>query len=279
MAKGEARDKSVPRLPRRRARPAPPAPERSASAATVAIYSVKGGVGKTTLAANCAWCSAMLGGHRTLLWDLDAAGGAGYLLGIDPGHKKRAEGLFSKDRAAADLIRETDYHGLDLLPADESLRALDAQLAEIGKKRRLAKLAGELARDYDRIVLDCPPVLNELSAQAMRAADAVIVPLPPSPLSRRAFDIVVAEIRAHSDKPHPPILPVLSMIDLRRKLHRDAVAENPDWPVIPFASVIEQSAVRRRPVGAFAPRSPALQGFAALWRAIDARLARKGAAR
>jgi chromosome partitioning protein len=270
------KDKSVPRLPRRRARPAPSAEaKRSVKSAIIAIYSVKGGVGKTTLSANCAWCSAMLAGHKTLLWDLDASGGAGYLVGVDPGHKKRAEGLFSKDRDPASLIRETDYHGLDLLPADESLRALDLQLSALGKKRRLARLAEDLSKDYARIVLDCPPVLNELSAQVMRAADIVIVPLPPSPLSARAFDMVVAEIRANAGKRQPSILPVLSMIDLRRKLHREAVEVNSDWPVIPFASVTEQSAVRRKPVGAFAPRSPASQAFAALWRAIDAKLAGK----
>jgi chromosome partitioning protein len=270
------KDKSVPRLPRRRARPAPPAPSGSRKAATIAVYSVKGGVGKTTISANCAWFSAMLAGHKTLLWDLDASGGAAYLLGLDPSSKKRAEGLFSKDRDAASLIRETAYHGLDLLPADESLRALDEQLRDLGKKRRLAKLTEELAQDYARIVLDCPPVLNELSAQVMRAADVVIVPLPPSPLSARAFETVVAEIRANADKRQPSILPVLSMIDLRRKLHREALAANPTWPVIPFASAVEQSAVRRQPLGAFAPRSPAALGFAALWRAIDAKLAAKG---
>jgi cellulose biosynthesis protein BcsQ len=263
-------------LPRHRARPAPSAPPADRKAATIAVYSVKGGVGKTTISANCAWCSAMLAGHRTLLWDLDASGGAGYLVGVDPAAKKRAEGLFSKDRDAASLIRETDYNNLDLLPADESLRALDEQLRDLGKKRRLAKLTGDLSADYARIVLDCPPVLNELSAQVMRAADVVIVPLPPSPLSARAFDLVVAEIRANSDRQRPPpILPVLSMIDLRRKLHRDALAANPTWPAIPFASAVEQSAVRRKPLGAFAPRSPAALGFAALWRAIDAKLAAK----
>ena len=52
--------------------------------AVIAIYSVKGGVGKTTLAANLAWCSATISCRRTLLWDLDAAGGAGFLLGIEP---------------------------------------------------------------------------------------------------------------------------------------------------------------------------------------------------
>ena len=52
--------------------------------AVVAIYSVKGGVGKTTFAANLAWCAATHSSRRTLLWDLDAAGGAGFLLGVDP---------------------------------------------------------------------------------------------------------------------------------------------------------------------------------------------------
>ena len=49
----------------------------------IAISSMKGGVGKTTLAADLAWRSAVLGGHRTLLWDLDPQGGAGFLLGHD----------------------------------------------------------------------------------------------------------------------------------------------------------------------------------------------------
>lgn len=79
----------------------------------------------------------------------------------------------------------------------------------------------------------------------MRAADLVIVPLPPSPLSARAFAAVVEEVRG-SGKGHPPILPVLSMLDLRRTLHRDAREANPAWPAIPLASAVEQCAVERR---------------------------------
>lgn len=148
------------------------------------------------------------------------------------------------------------------------------ELNRIGKKKRLAKLTTELGRDYDRIVFDCPPVLNELSTQVMRAADLVIVPLPPSPLSSRAFDLVVEEVRG-SGKSHPPILPVLSMVDMRRTLHREAREANPKWPVVPLASAIEQCAVERRPVGAFAPRSPAARAFAQLWTAIERKLAKQ----
>ena len=159
--------------------------------ATIAIYSVKGGVGKTTFSANLAWCSASQAKRHTLLWDLDASGGSGFLYGLEPKGSRLAEEVFSRNRSPDALIQHTAFENLDVLPADESIRALDAQLAEIGKRKRLAKLARDLAGDYERIVLDCPPVMNELSAQVVRAADLVIVPLPPSPLSARAFDLVV----------------------------------------------------------------------------------------
>ena len=246
--------------------------------AVIAVYSVKGGVGKTTIAANLAWYSASLSCRKTLLWDLDAAGGAGFLYGVDPRKKASAGSIFAKDADPAGLIRKTAYDRLHLLPADESLRDVDSVLARIGKKKRLARLTQALTKRHERIILDCPPVLNELSAQVMRAATLVIVPLPPSPLSSRAFDMVTQEIRAHT-KVHPPILPVLSMLDMRRNLHRQAREDHPNWPVIPQASAVEQCAVQQRPVGDFAPTSPAARGFGQLWTAIERKLAEKPAKR
>jgi cellulose biosynthesis protein BcsQ len=241
--------------------------------ASIAIYSVKGGVGKTTFSVNLAWCAAAISRRETLLWDLDAANGSGFLLGVDPHTKRTATSVFNRGRDPSKLIQKTAFSGLHLLPADESIRTLDRQFDRIGKKRRLAKLAHQLGKEYDRILFDCPPVLNEISAQVMRAADLVIVPLPPSPLSARALDQVVEAVRG-SGKRHPPILPVMSMIDMRRTLHREAREAHPNWPVVPLASAIEQCAVRRQPVGAFAPRSPAARAFAQLWTAIERKLAK-----
>lgn len=242
--------------------------------ASIAVYSVKGGVGKTTLAVNLAWVSATISRRKTLLWDLDAANGSGFLLGIDPRKKLSADSVFAEGSDPEKLIRPTAYAGLDLLPADESIRSLDRQLDRLGKKKRLAKLTEGLSKRYDRIIFDCPPVLNELSAQIIRAADLVIVPLPPSPLSARAFEVVVEEVRG-AGKGHPPILPVLSMLDLRRSLHKAAREANPTWPAVPLASAVEQCAVERQPVGVFAPRSPATRAIAQLWTAIERKLASK----
>jgi len=243
--------------------------------ATIAIYSVKGGVGKTTFAVNLAWCASQISRRKTLLWDLDPANGSGFLLGVDPKKKRTAQSVFDASQEPHKLIQHTEYPNLDLLPADESIRTLGRELSRIGKKRRLAKLTETLGKDYDRILFDCPPVLNELSAQVMRAADLVIVPLPPSPLSSRAFETVVEEVRG-AGKGHPPILPVLSMLDMRRTLHREAREAEPNWPVVPLASAIEQCAVERKPVGAFAPKSPAARAFAQMWTAIERKLAKQG---
>lgn len=239
--------------------------------ARIAVYSVKGGVGKTTMAANLGWCAAEISRRRTLVWDLDPANGSGFLLGVDAKKKREAQSVISADRSPEKLIRKTAYENLHVLPADESIRTLDRQFGAIGKRKRLAKIAATLDKQYQRIIFDCPPVLNEVSEQVFRASDLIIVPLPPSPLSTRAFETVVDAIK-QSGKKHPPILPVLSMIDMRRNLHRDARKANPKWPFIPAASVIELGAVRQEPVGAFAARSPAAQAFAKLWTAIERKL-------
>lgn len=239
--------------------------------ACVAVYSVKGGVGKSTIATNLAWCAATISRRRTLLWDLDASGGSTYLLGVEPARRNKIADAFTEDLSPEALTSASPVQGLDVLAADASLRALEATLLKLGKRRRLGKLIEQLSTRYRRIVLDCPPVLNEVSAQVMRAADAVIVPMTPSGLSLRALDQIRDDLfRNH--RRHPPVLPVLSMLDGRRTMHRTVHEEHPDWPVVPMASIVEQMTTRRAPLGAYAPLSPAQAAFARLWTAIERKL-------
>ena len=233
--------------------------------ATVAIYSLKGGVGKTTLSVNLAWCAATLSARRTLLWDLDPQAAATWLLGGT--NRDQAQAVFAKDVSVASQARPTRYPKLDLIGADASLRRLDQLFHDLDKKKRLAKLLAEL-KGYDRVILDCPPGLTETADQVMRAADLIVVPVIPSPLSQRAYEDVVRHLGGRT-----PILPVHVMVDRRRRLHADAVAARPEWPVIPMSSVIESMTAQRAPVGVFAPRSSAAAAFDTLWRTIERRLA------
>ncbi|HEX8057972.1 MAG TPA: ParA family protein [Novosphingobium sp.] len=240
----------------------------------VAVYSLKGGVGKTTLAVNLAWAAAVLSGRRTLLWDLDAQAAATYLLGHD-GDGKKAEAAIRKGGDAAKLVVPTAVEGLDLLPADASLRDLDVTFSDLDKKKRLAKMAEELGGPQrELIVIDCPPGLTDTSEQVLRAADLVVVPVIPSPLAQRAL-ATVAEHVAGRKAFDAPLLPVFSMTDRRRALHRDALAAEPDWPVIPMASAFEAMSLRRAPLGAFTSRrSPGVQAVAQVWSKVEQALAK-----
>jgi cellulose biosynthesis protein BcsQ len=234
---------------------------------SIAIYSLKGGVGKTTLAVNLAWCAATLSSRRTLLWDLDPQAASTFLLSAHKA-KEQAQSVFSKDVEPEKLIQKTGIERLSLIGADASLRGLDLLFHELDKKKRLQKLLSSLRKSYDRILLDCPPGLTETSDQVMRAADLIVVPVIPSPLSERAYTEVVKHLGSKA-----VVMPVHSMVDRRRKLHAEALARHPDWPVIPMASVVESMAAKRAPVGAFAGRSIGGQAFVQLWQAIERRLA------
>lgn len=237
----------------------------------VACYSVKGGVGKSTLAANLAWAAATLSSRRTLLWDLDPQGDGGYLLGINRRSGDEAIGVFAHSAIDDPPVVPTGIDRLDVLPADPSLRRADGFLARLGKKRRLAKLTASLAGHYDRIVLDCPPAMNELSSQILRAADAIVVPVTASPLALRGLADVLDDLRRNHGS-HAPVLPVFAMYDARRKLHAEARAAHPDWPTVPMTSLVERMGVHRQPIGAFAPRSPAADAIRTLWASIERKL-------
>jgi cellulose biosynthesis protein BcsQ len=236
---------------------------------SVAVYSPKGGAGKSSIAVNLAHLSASANG-RTLLWDIDAQGAAGFLVNKDRCGTEAGR-MFARKTDPAALIAPTGYPQLDLLAADTSLRRLDFQLIESAARKRLRKLLRGLESEYRWIVLDCPPGVSEVSEQVFRAVDLVVIPVQPSPLSMRAYQEALHHIRWKYPG-GPDILPVLSMVDVRRKLHREVLAAHPRWHAIPQASAVERMSVERAPVATFAPRHPATLAFLGLWADVKLRL-------
>ncbi|MGZ4960500.1 MAG: ParA family protein, partial [Methylomonas sp.] len=87
----------------------------------LAVYSIKGGVGKTASAVNLAYTAAR-NGYRTLVWDLDPQGASSYYFRIKPKIKGGSKDLITGKRELEGLIKGTDFENLHLLPADFSFR-------------------------------------------------------------------------------------------------------------------------------------------------------------
>jgi chromosome partitioning protein len=174
-------------------------------------------------------------------------------------------------------IKGTDFADLDLLPADFTYRNLDLLLGATKKPtRRIARLLAPLSDQYDVIFLDCPPGISLLSESVLQAADTLLIPLIPTVLSLRTLD-QLTDFLASFDGQRPGVLAFFSMIDRRKRLHREIAerlpAERDDvaGTAIPSLTQIEQMSVERAPVAAFAPHSRAAQCYQALWAEVRAR--------
>jgi cellulose biosynthesis protein BcsQ len=236
----------------------------------VATYSIKGGVGKTSAAVNLGALAAREG-RRTLLWDLDPQGAASFLLRVKPKVKGGGRKLVRGRRDPLDVLKGTDVEGLDLLPADFSYRHLDLVLDKAKKPvRGLRRVLAPLAGEYDLAILDCAPSISLVSESVFDAADLLLVPLVPSTLSVRTHDQLRAFLAAQPGRA-PDVLAFLSMVDRRKRLHRELVASLPDAvpgvgeTIVPSASVVEQMGPRRAPVVVSHPGAPAARAYAALW--------------
>ncbi|NMO55240.1 ParA family protein [Actinoplanes sp. TBRC 11911] len=241
---------------------------------TYATYNIKGGVGKTSTAVNLAYLSAA-SGRRTLLWDLDPQGAATYLFRVKPRVRGGSRGLVSGRRPVDDAVKATDFDNLDLLPADFSYRNMDLDLDDAKRRtRRLDDLLSGMAGDYDVAFLDCPPGVSLVSENVLRAADVLLVPLIPTPLSLRTYTQLVGFV-ADAPRPRPAVIAFFSMADRRKRLHREVIGSVPHddgariaETVIPSMTLVEQMAERRAPVPVFAPTARVSRCYQELWAEI-----------
>ncbi|WP_300613395.1 ParA family protein [Trebonia sp.] len=256
-----------------------------------ATYNIKGGVGKTTTVVNLAYLAATESKLRTVLWDLDPQGAASFMFRVKPRVKGGGKALIRGSRTLDEAIKGTDFDNLDLIPADFTYRHLDLLLGSAGHgggagsgsaapggkpARKLGKLLAPLAAEYDAVFLDCPPSISLVSENVLRAADLVVVPLIPTTLSVRTLDQLTEFVAGFSGH-RPDVLAFFSMVDRRKKLHRE-ITDNisPERSqlaatAIPALSLIEKMSVERAPVTVFAPRTAAARAYRSLWAEVRSR--------
>ncbi len=242
-----------------------------------AIFQIKGGVGKTATAVNLSYCSATLG-SRSLLWDVDPQGAATYYFRVKPKIKGGGEKLFRNKAGAEKFIKGSDFEYLDVIPADFSYRNMDLFLGDHKKRtQRFDKFLSPLKEEYENIFLDCPPSMSLVSENVLRASDVLLVPVIPTTLSLRTLEQVTEFCQSRRFK-NLKIMPFFSMMDRRRKLHRDIVSSlHEQYPevlqtAIPNSSFVEQMGVHRSPVGEFSPKSAPAKAYHALFEEVKMRL-------
>lgn len=253
--------------------PQGPGQNKEVEVRVLATYNIKGGVGKTASAVNLAYLAAQAG-TRTLIWDLDPQGAASFYFRVKPrvkgGGKKLIQGKTDPDSR----IKETDFPGLDILPADFSYRHMDLELNRTKKPvRQIARILDPLSREYEVLIIDCAPSISLVSESVFRAADVLLVPTIPTPLSLRTLLQLLRSLETVRSK-RLGVYPFFCMVDRRKALHRKTADLSREIPLpflrsqIPYSSLVEQMGAFRAPLHTYAASSVPARAYGELWREI-----------
>jgi chromosome partitioning protein len=236
---------------------------------TIALYSIKGGVGKTAAAVNLSYLASR-DSQQTLVCDLDPQGASSYYFRIAAREKYNSSKFLQGSKKIYRNIKATDYENLDLLPSDFSYRNLDLELLEEkNPQKKLRKNLEELSDEYRYIFFDCPPNLTLFSESIFAAADLILVPVIPTTLSMRTYEQLKGFFES-SGLDASKIRAFFTMAEKRKSMHRDIIeagSSQPDFfrEIIPYNSEVEKMGLYRAPLNAVLPSSVAAKAYSRLW--------------
>jgi cellulose biosynthesis protein BcsQ len=239
---------------------------------TIALYNLKGGVGKTASCVNLAYLAAK-DGYRTLLWDIDPQGSATFYFQGKLKLKGGIRKILGDDTDITDALQPTGYENLDLVSADTSAKSMDILIGEfMQSKKKLKGILHALEHDYDFIFIDCPPGLSALSENIFHAADIVLLPVIPTTLSIRTYQMVKDYFKEKS-LDLSRMMCFFTMVDLRKNMHHETMGELYKDKrffenYIPYLSDIEKMGSFQAPLEEFARSSYAARCYRDLWEEI-----------
>lgn len=238
----------------------------------IALYNLKGGVGKTAGCVNFAYLAAA-DGYKTLLWDIDPQGSSSFYYKAKPKAHPGIKKLIAKDAVLGKAILSTDFELLDVIPADKSSKSFDIMLEEMkNSKNKLKHVLKPLSEAYDFVFIDCPPGFSALSENIFNAADIVLMPVIPTTLSVRTYYMVKDYFR-EKDIDINKMMCFFSMTDLRKNMHHEIMEElyrdkRFFQNYIPYLSDIEKMGIYKAPVMEFSNSSYAAKSYRELWTEI-----------
>ncbi|MBS1745035.1 MAG: AAA family ATPase [Bacteroidetes bacterium] len=237
----------------------------------LAIYNLKGGVGKTAAAVNLAYLSAAEG-YKTLVWDLDPQGSSSFYLHVQATDKNASKKIFESETDIRKAVQDSQFENLWVIPADISARQVDISLYELKNSKKKIKSLISGLKDHDVVILDCPPGISLLHENIFFAADWILLPNIPTTLSINSFDKVM-EYFGHNGLDKNKLKCFFSMVDHRKNLHHEVMQQFYRDKVffksyIPYLSDVEKMGINQQPIFEFANSSYAAQCYRDLWHEV-----------